>query len=228
MSKFITHLPLDGEFKVTWKYGATWNGAGTSDNKHHGIDLIGSDEIYSTCEGKVEYAGFDKGGFGNYVKIVDNSGLSHYFAHLAEIKVNVGQKVTYTTLVGIMGATGNVTGKHLHYEIRQNGIHIDPTSYMKIPNKEGTYNYLDYKIEIVDKPKTQTVTLPASVQSWRVYPLDKQPIIINACGELLPAKKGGLTYDILEWAQKDVAIIKTRDFGKVQIYVGPDTSAIIK
>lgn len=76
--------------------------------------------------------------------------------------------------------------------------------------------------------KKKTVTLPASASSWRVYPTNKAPVIGNECGYLYPSKFGGLTYDILATPQTDVVTIKTRDYGKVNIYVAKSTSAIIK
>jgi hypothetical protein len=154
----ITHLPFNGKFKVTWRYGAKADFAGTSDGKHHGIDLVGLDSknVYSTVEGVVEYAGWDPSGFGNYVKVVEDvTGLAHYYAHLESINVNKGQRVSYTTKLGIMGATGNVTGPHLHYEIRRNGVHINPTTYMLIPNKEGLYNANNFLIDL-NPPKYTT------------------------------------------------------------------------
>lgn len=81
---------------------------------------------------------------------------------------------------------------------------------------------------VEDKPVEQTLILPASAESWRVYPLDKAPVVGNECGKLLPSKFGGLEYEIKGWSQADVAIIDTRDFGRVQIYVAPSTGAIIK
>lgn len=76
--------------------------------------------------------------------------------------------------------------------------------------------------------KKKTVTLPASVDSWRVYPTNKAPVIGNECGYLYPSKFGGLTYEILATPQTDVVTIKTRDYGKVNIYVAKSTGAIIK
>ncbi len=76
--------------------------------------------------------------------------------------------------------------------------------------------------------KKKTVTLPASVKSWRVYPTNKAPVVGNECGYLYPSKFGGLTYDILATPQTDVVTIKTRDYGKVNIYVAKSTGAIIK
>lgn len=76
--------------------------------------------------------------------------------------------------------------------------------------------------------KKKTVTLPASVDSWRVYPTNKAPVIGNECGYLYPSKFGGLTYEILATPQTDVVTIQTRDYGKVNIYVAKSTGAIIK
>ncbi len=82
------------------------------------------------------------------------------------------------------------------------------------------------------KPKTQakkqTVTLPASAASWRVYKTNVAPVVGNECGKLLPSKFGGLTYEIIGKPQTDVVTIQTRDFGKVNIFVGKGTGAIIK
>lgn len=81
---------------------------------------------------------------------------------------------------------------------------------------------------IEDKPVSQTLILPASADTWRVYPMGVAPVVGNECGKLLPSKFGGLEYEIKGWTQPDVAIIQTRDFGEVQIYVAPSTGAIIR
>jgi N-acetylmuramoyl-L-alanine amidase len=75
----------------------------------------------------------------------------------------------------------------------------------------------------------RTIFLPPTVDEWRIYPLDKAPIKQNALPyRLHPSKFGGLTYDILGEPQPNVYIIETRDFGKVKIYGGPDTDAVVK
>ena len=79
-----------------------------------------------------------------------------------------------------------------------------------------------------EAPKKQTVTLPVSAPTWRVYKTNVAPIVGNECGKLKPSKFGGLTYEILGKPQKDVVTIQTQDYGKVNIYVGPGTGAIIK
>lgn len=77
-------------------------------------------------------------------------------------------------------------------------------------------------------PKKQTVTLPKTAKGWNVYKTNVAPVIGNECGKLKPSKFGGLTYEILAKPQKDVVTIQTQDYGKVNIYVGKGTGAIIK
>lgn len=77
-------------------------------------------------------------------------------------------------------------------------------------------------------PKNDTLHLPQTASSWRVYPLNKPPTKGNEIGFLNPKKFGGLQYDILARPQANVVTIQTRDFGRVNIYVGPDTDAVIR
>ena len=72
----------------------------------------------------------------------DEEGYYHHFCHLAsESLLTIGQTVDRNTIVGIMGATGNVTGPHLHYELMQNSTafqaenFLDPTTWLGIPNE---------------------------------------------------------------------------------------------
>ena len=150
----MTRIPFTGKFKVTCVYlaqGNLWR-----NGYHQGIDLVGitNKNVYSICNGIVERAGWDAGGFGNYVRIKEDGTENRmYFAHLKQVNVKVGQKVTYSTIVGIMGNTGNSTGLHTHFEIREfkDGQilrRISPAIYMGIPNKKGTYNSKDYEITL--------------------------------------------------------------------------------
>lgn len=153
----MTKLPFTGKFKVTCEYGR--KGTAWKSGIHGGTDLVGldSDKVYSICSGVVERAGYDKGGFGNYVRIKEDGTENRiYLAHLSKIYVKVGQRVTYTTVVGLMGSTGNSTGKHTHVEIRElrNGQAVrklNSSNYMGIPNKVGEYNSRDYQIKTENK-----------------------------------------------------------------------------
>lgn len=103
---------------------------------HIGIDTcapIGT-PVHATMDGLVAHAGWNNAGYGNLV-VVQNGEYSLYYAHLSEILVNVGQKVSTGMTIGYSGSTGNSTGPHLHYEVRINNIPVDPLAFhSKIPN----------------------------------------------------------------------------------------------
>lgn len=84
------------------------------------------------------------------------------------------------------------------------------------------------KIKLPGGKKTETLYLPKSESSWRVYPTNVAPVKGNEKGFLNPKKFGGLQYEVLGKPQAHVVTIKTQDFGKVNIYVHPSTGAIIK
>lgn len=201
------------------------------------------------------YTTTDKTGvsYGNYVKIKHDNGYYTLYAHLkyGSVSVKVGDRVSKGQVIGYMGNTGHSNGAHLHFEVRnENDIKIDPTPFINsdlpakisIENvakqileilKTSGYKLSDVQNKIVEL-ESQPVTsnkklyLPASADSWRVYPLNKKPIVGNECGFLRPSRFGGLEYKILGYSQTDVALIQTQDFGKVQIYVAKGTGAVIK
>lgn len=109
--------------------GAPVNGVltQTSHDGHVALDFgvpIGT-SVKTTLEGDVTFAGWNNEGYGNLV-IVENGAYKTYYAHLSNIPVNVGQSVKTGDIIGLSGNTGNSTGPHLHYEIRKNGIAINP------------------------------------------------------------------------------------------------------
>lgn len=81
-----------------------------------------------------------------------------------------------------------------------------------------------YPVEATNSKKY--LNLKPHVTSWRVYPLDKAPVVGNECAKLAPATYGGLSYEILE-DKGDIKIIKTEMFGKVQIYAPRDNDSSI-
>ena len=73
--------------------------------------------------------------YGIYVIVRDRHGRDHYFAHLSGYNVRVGQTIGQGALLGTVGSTGNSTGNHLHYEVRENGHSINPGRWT--PNLGG-------------------------------------------------------------------------------------------
>lgn len=148
----MTKLPFTGKFRITCEYGR--KGTLWKSGIHGGIDMVGVDstKVYSICNGTVVYAGWEnakntKQGFGKYVKIQEEgTNRFIYLAHLDKVYVKKGTKVTPLTVVGTMGATGNVTGAHTHVEIRENNTKLNSANYMGVPNEVGTYNSKDYQI----------------------------------------------------------------------------------
>lgn len=95
-------------------------------NMHYGLDIDGDtgDPIYSATAGVVTFSGW-RGGYGNLV-IVEADGVEYYYAHASELLVSVGTIVAPGTTLARIGTTGNVTGSHLHFEIRVDGSPVDP------------------------------------------------------------------------------------------------------
>lgn len=100
---------------------------------HLGIDLIsakyGTDYIVAFDSGKVVFAGYN-GGYGNVVYIDHGNGYQTRYAHQQYLNVKVGDYVQKGDVLGYMGATGNVTGAHLHFEVRINGSTVNPYDYV--------------------------------------------------------------------------------------------------
>ena len=67
--------------------------------------------------------------YGNYVVISHGSGNTTLYAHMSSRKVEVGQYVNQGDVIGITGSTGNSTGPHLHFEVTENGVRVNPLSH---------------------------------------------------------------------------------------------------
>lgn len=95
---------------------------------HTGIDLpsaVGT-PVRAAAAGRVAYAGWLGGGWGLLVLVAHGGGLRTLYAHLSQVDVRVGDTVTSGSPVGRVGATGDATGPHLHFEVRFRGAAIDP------------------------------------------------------------------------------------------------------
>lgn len=89
---------------------------------HNGTDFraaVGT-QIPSVSNGTVVKAQELTTGFGKHVVVEDSAGNRHTYAHMSKIGVNVGDTVTVGTVLGLSGNTGNSTGPHVHYEVRNN------------------------------------------------------------------------------------------------------------
>jgi murein DD-endopeptidase MepM/ murein hydrolase activator NlpD len=102
---------------------------GYRSGRHHSgidIDLDVGDTIQSVWDGKVRYAKYNDGGFGNLVVVRHYNGLETFYAHLSKISVVPDQEVKAGDLLGLGGNTGRSFGAHLHFEVRFFDSSINP------------------------------------------------------------------------------------------------------
>lgn len=117
--------PTRGGF-TTSDYGERWN------SFHKGMDIAGNigDDVMVAIDGEVTYAQFNDGGYGNLIIVKHPDDILTYYAHLSDIYVNVGAKVTKGDVIGAVGNTGFSTGPHLHFELRAYGEPVNPAEYL--------------------------------------------------------------------------------------------------
>ncbi len=99
---------------------------------HPGIDIgapMGS-TITAAANGRIIFAG-DYGGYGNAIIIDHGQQTSTLYGHCSQIFVANGQDVQRGQAIGAVGMTGRATGPHLHFEVRVNGVPVDPTTRLR-------------------------------------------------------------------------------------------------
>ncbi|WNB92109.1 M23 family metallopeptidase [Bacillus sp. NEB1478] len=127
-------IPSKGTGKLSWPAvggyisshkGMRWG------RPHKGIDIArpSNKAIRAADNGKVVFAGWD-GDYGNRVIIDHNNGMRTTYSHMSSLSVSVGDVVQKGSNIGVMGATGDVTGVHLHFEVYKNGALVNPESYL--------------------------------------------------------------------------------------------------
>lgn len=134
LENIYTALPIGNpmpEGAVTSGFGVRRDPFNHRWAQHTGIDFsaAGTPVAYSTGAGTVIFAG-KRSDYGNMVVVDHGHGLTSRYAHLSQISVREGQKITDHTAIGYQGSTGRATGNHLHYEVRMNGRAIDPVNFV--------------------------------------------------------------------------------------------------
>ena len=102
--------------------------------EHYGLDysLPRGTSVHATADGIITEAKNNtvQAGYGNYVEITHANGYVTRYAHLEELNVRPGQKVTKGEIVGTSGNSGGSVAPHLHYEILMNGSPVNPVQYI--------------------------------------------------------------------------------------------------
>ena len=115
--------PVSGP--VTSPFGMRWG------RMHEGIDIgvpYGT-PIHAAAAGRVIYAGWMEG-YGNLTVIDHGNGLATAYGHQSSIAVSNGASVSQGQVIGYVGCTGHCFGPHLHFEVRVNGVAVDPLGYL--------------------------------------------------------------------------------------------------
>ncbi len=126
--------PMPGA-RITSHFGPTIDPFTGKEAHHDGIDVAGpgAAPILAPAPGRVELATAKYEGGGSYGTVVlldHGDGLKTFYSHLGQLAVRSGQRVDRGEQLGVQGATGKVTGPHLHFEVRVDGEPRDPADYV--------------------------------------------------------------------------------------------------
>lgn len=118
--------------RITSSYGYRTHPIHGTRRMHTGVDMAAGygAPVFAADDGVVVSAS-NRGGYGQTVIINHGGGLATLYAHQSRVAVRGGQRVSRGQVVGYEGASGAVTGAHLHFEVRVNGQHRDPMPYLR-------------------------------------------------------------------------------------------------
>lgn len=203
MSTTSWYWPLPGytEDDITSGVGPRWG------STHKGIDIAAprGTEVVATRAGEVidvynscnhDYGKPDAndpngcgGGYGNRVYIDHKDGYVSRYAHLSEVKVSKGQRVSAGQVIGTVGSTGDSTGFHLHFEIRSGDTYKDPEIYV---SSDNTKRVASTDTNVSNTTVSSLDDGPTFIVGRRVSDTTTQPmhayVHIYAGGELLSPK----------------------------------------
>lgn len=124
--------PVSGGY--TSGYGWREHPVDGGDNFHHGVDISSPEgtEIHAFADGVVDVVGTGDS-YGNYIQIQHSDTVKTLYAHCSKLLKEKGEEVKMGDVIALVGSTGNVTGPHLHFEVKVNGLWHDPTYYLDLP-----------------------------------------------------------------------------------------------
>ncbi|MBI3296923.1 MAG: M23 family metallopeptidase [Elusimicrobia bacterium] len=123
----LLKAPLAHFTRITSRFGRRFHPIKKSWKHHSGVDYAAphGTAVESAGDGVVLSAGWN-GGYGKCITVRHPSGTRTLYGHLSSIGVVAGQRVTRGRVIGQVGSTGQSSGPHLHYEVRQGGVAVDP------------------------------------------------------------------------------------------------------
>lgn len=139
-------MPFEKGFRVSSAYGWRTDPIDGSRSFHGGVDLVGRDNAVravragAVLKSRIVTDPNDRTSeWGNYIAVYGEDSKIYYYCHLESRGVEVGERVEEGQVIGLEGATGRVTGKHLHFEIRESNNYttVNPAEIIGIPNEAG-------------------------------------------------------------------------------------------
>jgi murein DD-endopeptidase MepM/ murein hydrolase activator NlpD len=123
-SNMAVSLPVSG--KISSLFGPRGG------RQHQGIDITAptGTDVFASMDGTISFSGWD-GAYGYLVIIDHGNELKTYYAHNSKLLVKAGQSVSAGDHIADVGSTGNSTGSHCHFEVRENGTPVNPYNYLK-------------------------------------------------------------------------------------------------
>lgn len=125
-----SRMPLEGA-ALTSGFGMRTHPVLGGRRAHTGIDLAAptGTPVYATADGVVSRADWYSS-YGLYISVEHGASMQTRYAHLSRLAVAAGDNVKKGDLIGYVGSTGRSTGPHLHYEVRVDGVAVNPIPYM--------------------------------------------------------------------------------------------------
>lgn len=204
-------LPIDGTILKDSPAGNITSHFGYRNGENHlGIDIADfplTDKYYYSLgrpiravkSGTVIRSRYEEGGYGHYVYIDHGEGLRTLYAHMQYTPlVSLNQYVEQGDIIGHVGASGGVTGVHLHFEVIENGKEVDPIPYL---TGASTYN---------PTPITYTVTYNANGGTSAPSAQTKTHDVLMTLSNVKPIRDG---YDFYGWATSPTATTPTYQSG---------------
>ena len=156
----MSRLIKDKDYKITQNYG----------KNHVGVDIVGTTGgssyikahsdgvVYNVVDGKNnDRNSSGVNSYGNYIQLKHSDGYYTLYAHLKKgLKLKKGDVVKEGSVIGTMGNSGNSTGTHLHFEVRNpNNYVIDPTKYLNedLPYERGDDLRIYYRVHLLKDNK---------------------------------------------------------------------------
>lgn len=234
-------LPLVGSYRLSSPFGGRVHPVTGEYKQHNGLDLSMSPHggpVLAMADGTVTKAG-PAGAAGNRVEVDHGNGLVSKYFHLARIDVAAGQAVASGTQLGGEGATGRVTGPHLHWEVWVNGSAIDPKpwaeahgvafdgnapvqSSLSLQTQLAAQSGAMSAVAVANPPAAPGAGLPTSIGAWDSEQLSNAAEIV-AAGTALGLDEWTITVGVM--TAMGESSLRNLDRGDA---VGPDSRGLFQ